>query len=205
MYYFDKKPICSESSSTKKSPPIEWNKIPETALIDIIKRLSRNDFNRFRRYSKKFNDRIKQLETEDFYKELIAKLPYAYVPIVLKAPSGVYSVAWSPDGKRLASDGADRIIPIWEFETETETFQQEPSELKGLTTPSVAWSPDGTRLASGGHDKIIRIWKFDPKTETFQQNPLELKGHTAWVSSVAWSPDNTRLASVGEKILIWMS
>jgi len=189
-------------------PPVKWDKIPEPALQSIIKRLSRNDFNRLRLTSRTFNNRIKQLETKDFYKALIAKLPYIYVPIELVAQLYVNSVAWSPDGTRLASGGEDGIIRIWRIDPETGTFQQNPLELRGHTSwvYSLAWSPDGTRLAYCGIDRIIRIWGFDPETGTFQQNPLELRGPTfSGVNNLAWSPDGTRLASSGEDriIRIW--
>jgi len=215
----------TESSSVTDSPdpspvppvpPVAWDKIPEPALLNIIKRLSRNDFNRFRRTSRTFNDRIKKLETQentkDFYQALIANLSYSYVPIELEASSPVSSLAWStPAGakpaSRLASGGVDGIIRIWGYDPETGIFQQNPLELRGHpnSVNSLAWSPDGSRLASGGMDRIIRIWGIDPETGTFQQNPLELSDQTSPVFSLAWSPDGTRLASGGADriVRIW--
>ena len=68
----------------------------------------------------------------------------------------VNSVAWSPDGTKLASGSSDRSIRIWNVKT-----AESITILRGHTNSvlSVAWrSPDGTKLTSGSTDKSIRIW-----------------------------------------------
>jgi WD40 repeat protein len=67
----------------------------------------------------------------------------------------VYSVAFSPDGKRLASGSMDQTVKVWDAATGQETLT-----LKGHTGPvySVAFSPDGKRLASASADNTIRVW-----------------------------------------------
>ena len=64
----------------------------------------------------------------------------------LKHTHGVHSVAWSPDGQRLASSH-DQTVKVWEARTGKELLK-----LKGDTgrVTSVAWSPDGQRLARPG-------------------------------------------------------
>jgi WD40 repeat protein/tetratricopeptide (TPR) repeat protein len=101
--------------------------------------------------------------------------------------SQVHSVAFSPDGKRLASASADGTVRVWD----AATGQQERT-LKGHTQPvwDVAFSPDGQRLASASDDQTVRVWDAATGQQSFS-----LKGHTGGSHSVAFSPDGRRLAS----------
>ncbi|KAJ5708179.1 hypothetical protein N7488_007980 [Penicillium malachiteum] len=101
--------------------------------------------------------------------------------------SSVYSIAWSPDGSRLASGSSDNTVRVWD-----PTTGQSVSTLEGhgSSVYSIAWSPDGSRLASGSDDKIVRIW--DPATG---QSVSTLEGYSHLVNSIAWSPDGNQIAS----------
>ncbi|MCZ8226460.1 MAG: serine/threonine protein kinase [Microcystis sp. LE19-84.1B] len=108
----------------------------------------------------------------------------------------VFSVAYSPDGRYLASGSKDKTIKIWEVATG-----------KGLRTLtghsgvvlSVAYSPDGRYLASGSQDKTIKIW------EVATGKVRTLTGHYMTFWSVAYSPDGRYLASGSsdKTIKIW--
>jgi WD40 repeat protein len=107
---------------------------------------------------------------------------------------GVTSVAFSTDGKRLASANWDRTVKVWDTVT-----GQEILALKGHSGPiwSVAFSTDGQRLASGSWDGTVKLWD----TSTGQES-LTLKGHTSTVNSVVFSPDGQRLASGGGDAMV---
>jgi len=75
-------------------------------------------------------------------------------------PSYTYSVAFSPDGTRVASSSHDMLIRIWDLEG-----RKGPSVLWGHNgcVYSVAFSPDSKRLVSGcNYAPGIRIWDVDP-------------------------------------------
>jgi WD40 repeat protein/tetratricopeptide (TPR) repeat protein len=111
--------------------------------------------------------------------------------------SCVTSVAYSPDGRRLASGSRDGTARVWDALTGAELLA-----LKGHTgyVTSVAYSPDGRRLASGGNDGTVRVWDARTGTEL-----LALKGLAGGVSSVAYSPDGRQLASGGydKTVRVW--
>jgi WD40 repeat protein len=68
----------------------------------------------------------------------------------------VNGIAWSPNGRYVASANTNKTVQIWESMTGTATWTYRTHRSEVLT---VAWSPDGTRNASGDDDGIVRVWQ----------------------------------------------
>lgn len=113
------------------------------------------------------------------------------------AQGAINSVAFSPDGKLLASGSRDSQVNVWDTATWLKL-----RTLKGVDKAinSVAFSPDGRTLAGAGNDAAISLWD----TEAWEKKK-ELRGHADLINSVVFSKDGKFLAS-GSKdrtIIIW--
>jgi WD40 repeat protein/tRNA A-37 threonylcarbamoyl transferase component Bud32 len=107
-------------------------------------------------------------------------------------------VAFSPEGRWLATGSGDKTVKVWDLST-----GQEALTLRGHTSwvDSVAFSPDGRWLATGSGDKTAKVW--DAHTG---QEALTFRGHTSSVDCVAFSPDGQHLASSslwGTAVRVW--
>jgi len=123
-------------------------------------------------------------------------------PVRLVGHEGVvYSVAFSPDGRVLASGGCGTIdvggtcmqgeVILWDVATGQPIGEPLIAGTRELY--AVAFSPDGQLLASGSVDSRIMLWDV----ATHQQIGQSLLKHPAEVSGLAFSPDGTILASSG--------
>ena len=144
------------------------------------------------------------------------------VMATLETPVEAFSLAFAPDGRRLAMAGGDKSIRVWNLPgppnqpstepglsrtgdtTSTHATPTRPGSVleegHWLKTWAVAFSPDGRRLASTSSDRSLRIWD----AETLA--PLEmLSGHADEVWCVAWAPDGETLVTGGKDgwVLLW--
>jgi DNA-directed RNA polymerase subunit RPC12/RpoP len=102
---------------------------------------------------------------------------------------GVQGVAWSPDGRLLATAGANHQAVVWDAVTLTPT-----ATLRGHTgvIQALAFSPDGRALGTASVDQTARIWNVDGGT------PVVTLKHPDAVETLAWRPDGTVLATAGK-------
>ena len=125
--------------------------------------------------------------------------------------AAVSSVAFSPDGRTLASASHDHTVRLWDLPppglpgaandpgrpargVPVRTLTGHADVVYGL-----AFSPDGTRLATASWDRTVKIWDVAAGREVFT-----FRGHGEPVLRVAFSPDGWRVASLSAgKTLVW--
>jgi hypothetical protein len=101
----------------------------------------------------------------------------------------VLAVAFAPDGRALASGGADRSVRLCNVADGKELWRADDHDGR---VSALAFAPDGRLLASAGGDGVIRL--RDPATG---RTLRECQGHGGWVLGVAFAPDGRTLASAG--------
>jgi WD40 repeat protein len=101
--------------------------------------------------------------------------------------ASVVTVAWSPDGKRIASGSNDSTVQVWDATNGGHVYTDHGHVGR---VNAVVWSPDGKRIASGSADTTSQVWDA-----VNGGHVLVYRGQTDAVWSVAWSPDGKRIVS----------
>jgi pimeloyl-ACP methyl ester carboxylesterase len=167
----------------KPSPAEEaaWKRADEVSRIDAWQRYMAEWPNGF--YSSAALERIRARQADRQLR-------------TLQGHSGrVTGLAFSPDGKVLASGSADNTIKLW-----STASWREVGTLLGHTgrVEGIAFSPDGKRVASASWDGTIRLWDANTRKEG-----EVLRGHSGSTWSVAFSPKGNLLASAGGDATVW--
>lgn len=144
-----------------------------------------------RRPEPRFRNRISQRDTPPTFPASRIQPGAQRFQNVWKTFSGhtnwVRSLAFSPNGRAIASGSEDGTIRLWDVPT-----GRTIATLKGHSAQvtSVAFSPNGQTLASASEDNAVHLWNVVTRTHN-----RTLKGHTTFVHSVVFSPDGQTLAS----------
>jgi WD40 repeat protein len=111
----------------------------------------------------------------------------------------VESVAWSPDGKRIASGSDDNTLQAWDATDGKHVL----TERGSVAVNTVAWSPDGKRIASKNADNTIQIWDAVTGDHIHTYYLGQFTSGKA-VNAVALSPDEKRIAISTDTIVqVW--
>jgi WD40 repeat protein/serine/threonine protein kinase/tetratricopeptide (TPR) repeat protein len=104
----------------------------------------------------------------------------------------MYSIAFSPDGKWLATGSQFGVVKLFDAATCREVATLQRYEFASTWAHALAFSPDSKLLAASSQEGVVQVWEV--ATGRLQTT---MKGHLNWVMSLGFSPDGQTLATGG--------
>jgi WD40 repeat protein len=146
-------------------------------------------------------DKGRLLQATEAYRQARWQLPYqgphfpdhvshVFGNLRLRHGNEILSVAFSPDGRWIATASRDHAVKIWDMASGHETTAYRGHDRYVRVA---AFSPDGKWVASAGGDKDIRIW--DPQTG---KDLRTLKGTGTYITALVISPDGKYVLAAGD-------
>lgn len=117
--------------------------------------------------------------------------------------NSVFSIAFSPDGKKLISGGRDALLKVWDCTQNFECISNEPAHWYTINT--IAFHPQGHLFATGSRDKTIKIWDANTLKLLKVIDTIKNGCHLNSINSLFWSDYNYWLVSASDdrSLMIW--
>ncbi|KAL9931508.1 hypothetical protein V8E36_009673 [Tilletia maclaganii] len=122
---------------------------------------------------------------------------YRHIYTLYGHTRSISSLAFSPDGTKLLSGGADKVLKIWSVRTGA-LLHTLSGHSQGVNC--VGWSSDSMYVASGSDDRTLKVWSASTGALL-----RDIQGHTSFVLCLAYNPQSTLIVtgSVDETIKMW--